>query len=981
MSDPRRAYAGHTLYKVTSKVFQSEFPEGATEIAVWRRFSDFKKLHQELLKIYTLKHFKDEEFPPFPKAKFFGRFEEGVIEERRKAALELLTFAGSIPDLFTSQPFVKFFEGGFPDSPVRSDSLASQEGSSSDAECESPRAAVSTQGDKNPDSGVQIERQSPSPSCSSSKENGDNLDEASLGGVWLYKQPSLTEGLDSLSSGEEDNDFQEPSHSTPPEPETEGEQSDLTRQSNKEIAPNAEEDHDDVFTDDIDECSENESEISEREERASSTKPPNWLVRAISICSEGEDLEALASEADTEELSFPQAFSEHGYCSSEERTDENESSKNVHEAKFPSYLQSDSWDDLHLIQNKTDASENLAQNSTTETPLSFDHKHISSWGIDLEKTVHSVNPPVKSEPSDSSSSTSVYSKDSRSLKDSISVGTAEDKQSFTSSSDSGKVVTRQRTISDLGNIFIDRKESDYLYVAGHTIHKALECEVNGRYEEAFSLYKTCVGGLLSGVQGEKDIKRREAVRRKTAQYLLKAEALYNTYLVGNESPEKTGQDSLPSHPGTSICESDDLHTFKDLTLADLKVIGIVGKVILVENVRNGETYVVKALCKSGPARAHGHSHGSEHRRKKSVRRLFGKYPNIVQLYRYFETASTVYLLLEYARGGRLWDHLACYQRDTESHVLGNTNKRNTQDLIETTHGQVETQTVSNNDTMNVNRLSAQCVAEPLKGKDTSFKSRTHNSPTNSTRLQCSQGSAKASNDSVLQPGLTANSDGITVQRNGNNNSSVNKMTKDLEDKCSEKEAEASRANKHLVFKKLDEYFASSVQYVPHEHVRIWAAELVLAVAYLHTAGIICRDLHPKNVLLDEEGHVLLTYFGSWEETEHIPDEDAMNHFYCAPEIWQVDEVTAAADWWSVGALLYELITGQALSSAHPWGIKTHTELQLPNKISPEARSLLKELLRVIPAERLGSGVNGVEEIKSHPFFSGVNWAWLCSRIN
>ena len=41
---------------------------------------------------------------------FSGRFEEGVIEERRKAALELLNFAGNIPDLFTSQPFVKFFE-------------------------------------------------------------------------------------------------------------------------------------------------------------------------------------------------------------------------------------------------------------------------------------------------------------------------------------------------------------------------------------------------------------------------------------------------------------------------------------------------------------------------------------------------------------------------------------------------------------------------------------------------------------------------------------------------------------------------------------------------------------------------------------------------------------------------------------------------------------------------------------------------------
>ena len=53
--------------------------------------------------------------------------------------------------------------------------------------------------------------------------------------------------------------------------------------------------------------------------------------------------------------------------------------------------------------------------------------------------------------------------------------------------------------------------------------------------------------------------------------------------------------------------------------------------------------------------------------------------------------------------------------------------------------------------------------------------------------------------------------------------------------------------------------------------------LIISTLFYHH-----RDLHPKNVLLDEEGHILLTYFGSWEETEHIPDEEAMNHFYCAP---------------------------------------------------------------------------------------------------
>ena len=116
-----------------------------------------------------------------------------------------------------------------------------------------------------------------------------------------------------------------------------------------------------------------------------------------------------------------------------------------------------------------------------------------------------INPPAKPESSNSNSNTGAYSdKDSHSLKDNASVGTA-DKQSFTSSSDAGKAVTQRRPIYDLGNIFIDCKESDYLYMAGHTIHKALDCEVSGRYEEAFSLYKTCVGLLLSGVQGNRHI--------------------------------------------------------------------------------------------------------------------------------------------------------------------------------------------------------------------------------------------------------------------------------------------------------------------------------------------------------------------------------------------------------------------------------------------------------------------------------------------
>ena len=259
-----------------------------------------------------------------------------------------------------------------------------------------------------------------------------------------------------------------------PPAECESGETDLTRQPNGEATENNEYEHDDVFTQDPEESLDNEKDLSEKDDNSSSAEPPNWLVRAISICSEGEDLEVLASEADDEELSFPRAFSEYDLSKQEEE-------------ESPPFSGSDSADDLSLQQNRADSSEALAESSSS---VGYRHDGNQWPEKNLEKTSESKMIAGKTESAEFSS-----------LKDSSSVDTTEYKQSFTNSSDSGKGVTRQRTISDLANIYIDPKESDYLYAAGHTIHKALECEVNGKYGEAFSLYKTCVGLLLSGVQG------------------------------------------------------------------------------------------------------------------------------------------------------------------------------------------------------------------------------------------------------------------------------------------------------------------------------------------------------------------------------------------------------------------------------------------------------------------------------------------------
>ncbi|KAI9516040.1 hypothetical protein NQZ68_020568 [Dissostichus eleginoides] len=159
-------------------------------------------------------------------------------------------------------------------------------------------------------------------------------------------------------------------------------------------------------------------------------------------------------------------------------------------------------------------------------------------------------------------------------------------------------------------------------------------------------------------------------------------------------------------------------------------------------------------------------------------------------------------------------------------------------------------------------------------------------------------------------------------------------------------------------------------------VRVWGAQVLLALESLHQQGILCRDLNPRNVLLTSNGKVCLTFFGQWSEVQSEICSKAMEQMYCAPEIGGVSRITEACDWWSLGALLFELLTGMPLWQLHPAGIHSHTQLLIPNHLSAAAASLLTELLQFDAGYRLGSGGGGVSDIKCHPFFSSVSWKAL-----
>ncbi|XP_055289559.1 ribosomal protein S6 kinase alpha-3-like [Moschus berezovskii] len=171
-----------------------------------------------------------------------------------------------------------------------------------------------------------------------------------------------------------------------------------------------------------------------------------------------------------------------------------------------------------------------------------------------------------------------------------------------------------------------------------------------------------------------------------------------------------------------------------------------------------------------------------------------------------------------------------------------------------------------------------------------------------------------------------------------------------------------------------------------EDVKFYLAELALALDHLHSLGIIYRDLKPENILLDEEGHIKLTDFGLSKES--IDHEKKAYSFcgtveYMAPEVVNRRGHTQSADWWSFGVLMFEMLTGtlpfQGKDRKETMTMILKAKLGMPQFLSPEAQSLLRMLFKRNPANRLGAGPDGVEEIKRNSFFSTIDWNKLYRR--
>ena len=176
------------------------------------------------------------------------------------------------------------------------------------------------------------------------------------------------------------------------------------------------------------------------------------------------------------------------------------------------------------------------------------------------------------------------------------------------------------------------------------------------------------------------------------------------------------------------------------------------------------------------------------------------------------------------------------------------------------------------------------------------------------------------------------------------------------------------------------------KFFKEDKARFYAASMGIALEYLHNHGIVYRDIKPENILIGEDGYLKLIDFGMAKMLKG--NEKAMSFCgtpeYLAPEIITGEGHNRAADWWSYGILLFEMLCGippfYCENTERMYDLITNAELRFPKRIqlSENAKDLIKKLLIKKQDKRLGVE-KGFEEIKSHPFFQGFDFDALLAK--
>ena len=170
---------------------------------------------------------------------------------------------------------------------------------------------------------------------------------------------------------------------------------------------------------------------------------------------------------------------------------------------------------------------------------------------------------------------------------------------------------------------------------------------------------------------------------------------------------------------------------------------------------------------------------------------------------------------------------------------------------------------------------------------------------------------------------------------------------------------------------------------PNPVAKFYAAEICLALEYLHKLNIIYRDLKPENILLDRAGHVKLTDFGFAKFVPDVTYTLCGTPDYIAPEVINTKPYNKSVDWWSFGILIFEMLSGHtpfySSNTVQTYENILNAPLRFPPYFSEDARDILSRLINRDLTKRLGNLKNGTEDVKSHPWFREVVWDKLLGK--
>ncbi|NXJ62169.1 RPKL1 protein, partial [Rostratula benghalensis] len=456
--------------------------------------------------------------------------------------------------------------------------------------------------------------------------------------------------------------------------------------------------------------------------------------------------------------------------------------------------------------------------------------------------------------------------------------------------------------------------------------------------------------------------RREAVKRKITQYLRRAEEIFNCHLqraAGGGNPTATGYSSLRFRPIRTLSSAVE-------NLRRCKVVGVIDKVQIVQDPATGGTFILKSLPKSHV----------ETRERQTI--IPHGVPFMVKLLCYYVSEDSIFLHLEHvqgeaAPGGQdlsmtqampgIVDHVPAAPAKGPSHPTNQGLVIYPWDTLASSRGCVSEREASQQDPGPRADGRLPQTPGPIPKSVRGGQPGAGEPPSQQvSEVPWARPLLSSSGQRQLHAGIASSGSG---EPRG-----PDPVVRGASLPCGQLSEQPLSGQCRSV---VSHGHGQRAWAVKEEQVQLWAAEILLALEGLHQQGVLCRDLNPRNLLLDAAGHIRLTFFGQWTEVEPQCCSQAREELYSAPEVGGITEPTEAADCWSFGSLLYELLTGVPLYQNHPSGIQPHTQLYLPEGLSLAAASLLTELLQYNPKQRLGFGGGGMAKLKSHAFFSSISW--------